>query len=170
MGDIESAERRPQVALRYYRRAKRVSEGDLDLLLRLAEHWRWIGNSDEAVKVLGDPIASGWRSPHAIRAYLDAVADLETIPTRDRELSLELLPEVRSPNARGPALLPMARVLYRLERYSSTHDLLEGALEREPDDLSAIELMADTLHALGEYDRAESFYSRLVESSSELAE
>ncbi len=158
-------------AVRHYQALLAAAPKDLELRTRLATTLLWSGDKDGALVAFQQLVDEGSVDEAVVEGYLDAVNGASGIDER----AAHSVRRIAARAAEGESsdadfLISLGTALRKTRNSADSVQFLERALELRPEDRNVRLTLADALHELGEYRRADSLYSGLIpERSSEVA-
>ena len=139
---------------------------------RLADLYLWSEQFETSLELYQTLLDENMEQPDAWGGYLDAANGAENLGPRQRETFVELHGMLGQQETPDPVLMVrLAAVLRRMGELESSVTLLERAVDVWPTDDRAARLqMADVLHEIGDYERADKYYRTLLGTAEEDAE
>jgi tetratricopeptide (TPR) repeat protein len=133
--------------------------------LRLAQMALWSGSHDDALLQYARLVEKGDRQDAVIAGYIDAASGSKKLdPTAYKKSALVVAQALDGPDADDPAILSrLAYTLSRLKEPAKAVELLERALELDPDSRPIRQQLAEALTDAGRYDEAEKHYRVLLQ-------
>ncbi len=171
LADILTWKENYLAATALYEKLFESNKDDIELRTRLAQLSLWQNDYDRSLEHFQAVLDDDIDRQELWRGYAEAASGVEAVgegqkktANRIYERIIEMPAEPDKPAADTILLARLASVLRRLKESEKSVVLLEKALALAPDDRSIRLQLADTLHELGQFEKAEEHYRALLEA------
>jgi predicted Zn-dependent protease len=146
-----------------YKELLRDQPDDAAVTARIAELMVWSGDYDNALAQFQKILDGGIREPKLWKAYVDAAASARSLPENARPTAIDIFEKtVNAQDQDAVFLTRLAWVLRRVHEPARSTVLLEKVLARDPGNRAVRLQLAETLYEMGEYQRANEHFGRLL--------
>jgi cellulose synthase/poly-beta-1,6-N-acetylglucosamine synthase-like glycosyltransferase/Flp pilus assembly protein TadD len=150
-------------AVAHYQRLLSDSPKDIELRSQVAKTLLWSGDKQGALASFQLLIDEGSTEEAVVNGYLDAVNGNTTVNERHAHTVKVLANKTREMGSKDVAYLTrLSGALRRVGASKDAREFLEAALALDPSDKNLRLSLADTLHELGEYKKADALYAGLL--------
>ncbi|MEY2745233.1 MAG: hypothetical protein RL112_275 [Planctomycetota bacterium] len=136
---------------------------DVELRTKVASARLWSGDKGGALDGFQQLLDEGCTDARVVEGFLDSANGAELLPARHAHTVRSLAARAKEAGANDPQfLVKLAGALRRVGDAREAAAQLEAALPLAPGDKQIRLQLADTLHELGDYERADAIYSGLL--------
>ncbi len=136
---------------------------DVALRTKIAEARLWSGESARALEGFQQLLDEGCTDERVVSGFLDAANGTGALPERHAHTVRSIAARAREAGSNDPKfLVRIGGALRRVGELKDAATMLEAALKITPEDKQVRLQLADTLHELGDYRRADSLYTELL--------
>jgi cellulose synthase/poly-beta-1,6-N-acetylglucosamine synthase-like glycosyltransferase/tetratricopeptide (TPR) repeat protein len=150
-----------------YKEVLRDQPDDAQVRVKIAELMLWSGDYDNALVQFQKIFDGGVQEPRLWKAYVDAAASAHNLPENARPTAVDLFEKtVKAQDQDAVFLTRLAWVLRRVHEPARSTVLLEKVISRDPGNRSVRLQLAEALYEMGEYQRANEHFGRLLDRRS----
>ncbi len=162
-GQVMASQQMPKVASRIFSKLRDLYPNDVEILTSYSEALLWAGRHQEAAEQFLVLLEDQPVNRRVWLGYLDSVSGLDAISAEQLEPCFSIKRNLVDADYENPKLMAqLGNVLAKAGEVESGIEFMEHALSVDEDNRQLRLQVADTLAFLGEYQRADKHYQRLM--------